>query len=723
MEEKKLNPSTEENKSNSNLDNKEPLEFVNNLNKNVVLTDLAESKLEEDPVQKALREGKTITPDNPEEKEVEIEIIPAGYEKPVKVKTGSEHHLDTSANNNSEEEYADKATPSTDERNLTEKYLGKQERVRFNNDELNEMSIPELVDAVGLAIQQDPLPHRSEVERLEKAFNKKKKELVADKDNVTPQRLQEAQIQEIRLTDLISTYKKRYDEFQRIQAIEEEQALAKKRSLIDRFNTLINSNEDFSTIRKTFEEIQSEWKASGRVPKDKEKEIFEEYNALRDSFYDLKQINNEYRELDFKKNLEAKEALISHAETLINAENTLAANREISELHARWKEIGPVARELRDELWQRFADLSKKVRERHQEYSTNRKEESDRIIEEKKRICFEVEEIPYNDLKTAIKWDEMKQHIIDLQAKWKGFPHLPHPENNAVYKRFRAACDIFFSQRAIFFKEIRELKQKSLEDKEKLVVEAESLANSTDWSKTANRLKQLQTEWKKAGFFSSKKNEELWLRFRAACNTFFEAKGESDKQRKKDSREIAEKKRNLIEEAKKLLSEGLEENREQIHSQVLDIIDRFKHSGRMNHSQKLHKDFYDTTNKIFEKFKLSRNARRLSAFENRLEAMGEAGDREKLRNEISFLNRKKGHLESEIQNNKNSRQLITSSSKWGNSVIKDLEKKGEDLEKELLLIEEQISLVRSKIDELREKQYSSKPSKEDSPVQSEESQE
>ena len=143
----------------------------------------------------------------------------------------------------------------------------------------------------------------------------------------------------------------------------------------------------------------------------------------------------------------------------------------------------------------------------------------------------------------------------------------------------------------------------------------------------------------------------------------------------------------------------------------------------MNHSQKLHKDFYDTTNKIFEKFKLSRNARRLSAFENRLEAMGEAGDREKLRNEISFLNRKKGHLESEIQNNKNSRQLITSSSKWGNSVIKDLEKKGEDLEKELLLIEEQISLVRSKIDELREKQYSSKPSKEDSPVQSEESQE
>lgn len=584
-----------------------------------------------------------------------------------------------------------------------EKTESKKKKVFFTPSKIASMSYAQVVDAVGLLLQQDELPKEKDIDMLESAFVRKKEEL--EKDEEKTEELQDAKVQALRLNDLIAAYRIRYKEYKEEQERLESEALDKKNEIISRFKELVESTEDFGTVTRKFREIEAEWKESGNFYGESFKDLQEQYSALRDSFYDLKQLNDEFRDLDFKKNLEAKEDLIAKAEELSNSNNPVAANREIGNLHLRWKEIGPVAKEKRDEIWERFAAFSKVVRDRAQEFFNNRKDEEDKNLEEKKNICEAVEDIPYDTLKTVKDWNTKKDQVIKLQQDWKEIGPVPKGESNAIYKRFRAACDVFFSQRAIAFKEFYDEQDENYRAKLALVEEAESLAESSDWNKTADRLKILQKEWNAIGF-PGQKHRNLWPRFRTACDTFFNARKDRFKERRKEEETIADKKKEYIEKAQAMLEQEVSDDsteKQAFADNLFKIIEDFKESGRLplRYTQKLHNKFYTTTNEIFKKWKLDQASRKLENFSERVDQLVSDGDKDKLRNEMTYNLRRREKLAEDLSTSKGSMEFITSSSNWGDNMLKDIEKKNKAIEREIELLDEKVKLLREKLAALR----------------------
>lgn len=708
MEELKNIPGSGEEQQEEAVASKEqPLEFTKNLNETVILPDLAEEPLERDPVQKAAQQA--VNPeeavDQSSDNTEQFEVIPTGSEKPKKKLNKSEHFLNIEEQSEAEQKVPETVAVAVTAAKPTRK---KDDCLKYSRQQLAEMSFSEIVDAVVLLVQQDELPQQQEIETIKAAFEKKKSVLQEQKNDSERQEYQEAIIQESRLKDMISAYQERYKEYLEEQNRIEQKAFEKKSALLERLKELINSNREFGAISSSFREIEEEWRSTGRVPEEKAKTLQDEYTALRESFYDLKQINNEFRDYDFKKNLEAKEELIRRAEELSKSDNTSAANREISELHARWKDIGPVAKELRDEIWERFSAVSKEIRDRQQAFFNSRKEEEEKNLEEKKNLCMEVEDISYDTLTSIKLWNKAKENVIKLQAQWKEIGQVPRSESNAIYKRFRGACDVFFSQKAIFFKELHDKQDENYRLKMIILEEAEALSTSTDWEKTAQRLKELQQQWREIGPISPR--FDIWERFRLACNNFFDARKKNSSERRKESSKYVEEKKKLIHSVKELLSRDESDDRNLIREEVHTLIEQFKQNGDPASSfrRRIHKEFYDTVNEIFKKWKLDRNSRRMDSFSDKVGQLADSGDRDKLRNEMTYLTRTREHLKEEIKNSENNMQLMTSSSQWGHTVLKEMEKKIEVLRKEAELIEEKISLVREKIIELREEKASDK---------------
>lgn len=597
-------------------------------------------------------------------------------------------------------EEKENSEPSEEEKPETPK---KKKKIFFSPAKVASMNYAQVVDAVGLLLQQDELPKEKDIDMLEAAFVKKKEEIEKAEDKADEQ--QDIKVQALRLNDLISAYRIRYKEYQEEQRQLQEEALTQKREIIERFKLLVESAEDFGTVTRKFREIESEWKETGSFQGEEFKDLQEQYSSLRDSFYDLKQLNDEFRDLDFKKNLEAKEELIAKAEELTHSSNPVAANREIGNLHARWKEIGPVAREKREEIWERFAALSKVVRDKGQEFFNNRKDQEEKNLEDKKALCERVEDIPYETLKTIRDWNNKKNEVIKAQQEWKEVGPVPRGESNAIYKRFRAACDVFFSKRAIAFKGFYEEQDENYRAKLALVEEAESLAESTEWNKTAERLKALQKEWNGIGF-PGQKHRDLWPRFRSACDTFFNARKDRFKERRKEEEEIAEKKKEYIDRATEMLEQEVSENgeeRQAFADSLFKLIEDFKASGRlpMRYTQKLHNKFYNITNEIFKKWKLDQASRKLENFSERVNQLVSDGDQDKLRDEMTYNTRRREKLMEELKTTEGGMQLITSSSNWGDNVLKDIEKRNKALEREIELLDEKIKLLRETLSSLR----------------------
>lgn len=578
-----------------------------------------------------------------------------------------------------------------------------KKKISFKKEYIDAMSYSEIVDAVGLLLQQEDLPKEKEISLLEQAFSKKKELL--EQDEYKKEALQDLKIQASRLNDLIADYRIRYKEQQEEQQRKEQEALTAKKNIVTRLQDLVKSTEEFGTITRKFREIETEWKAIGFFNGDLFKELQDQFSSLRDSFYDLKQLNDEFRDLDFKKNLEAKEELIARATELTSASNPISANREIGDLHAKWKEIGPVAKELRDEIWERFVKVSSTIRDRYQDFLNNRKDEEDKNFELKSKICESIEDIDYDGIKDARAWNEKKKEVIKAQQDWKEIGSVPRNESNAIYKRFRAACDLFFSKRSLAFKEFYDNQDENYRAKLAIVEEAESLVNSTDWSKTTERLKTLQKEWNSIGFPGAK-HRDLWPRFRTACDTFFNTRKERSKERRKEESAILEKKRGYIDKAIEMLSVEITEDpteKQTFADSLFKLIEDFKAAGHLSlkYTQKVHDKFYSTTNEIFKKWKLDQSSRKLENFAEKIDKLVEDCDKDKLRNEMTYNIRKRDKLAEELKNAKGSIQLITSSSNWGNNVLKDIEKQNKSNERELALLEEKIELLRKALARIR----------------------
>ena len=439
-----------------------------------------------------------------------------------------------------------------------------------------------------------------------------------------------------------------------------------------------------------FKELQQQWKEIKSVPADKANELWRNYQLYVEQFYDLLNLNREAREYDFKKNLELKTKLCEAAENLANEEDVVSAFHQLQELHQQYREIGPVSKELRDEIWNRFKAASTVVNKRHQQHFEELRAKENENLEKKIALCEKAEEIVAQENTKAKDWEERTQEVIDLQAEWKTIGFAPQKMNVKIFERFRTACDQFFTNKATFFKEMKERFAENAEKKQALVEKAKALANSTDWKSTSDKLIALQKEWKTIGMVPRKRGDQLWNEFNTACNTFFEARNLANAGTHNEERENLDKKRDII----KKLQEMSEEVGEELQEKVQALVDEFNQIGHVPYKEKdsVYKEFHDILDKLYSDLHISNARRHLDNFKNNLKNVAKRGDNA-LDNERGRLMYRYEQLKSDITTYETNLGFLNASSKKGSSLLDEMNRKVEKLKEDCEMIRAKIKAI------------------------------
>ena len=526
--------------------------------------------------------------------------------------------------------------------------------------------------------------HRSEVDELKKAFLEDGGE---EKDFVAPEDETENKIK-----DLLAVYKEK-----RAAILAEEERVkaanyALKLQLIDQLKALTESQEDFNKLYNDFKDIQQRWKEVKAVPQEHVSELWKNYQIYSEKFYDIIKINNQFRDYDFKKNLELKTALCETVEKLQTEPDVVSAFHQLQKLHQQWREIGPVAKELREDLWARFKAASTIINKRHQEHFEGLKAKEQENLEAKTAICEQIEGIDYSALKSFKDWEEKNKEVISLQEKWKTIGFAPKKSNVKIFERFRAACDVYFNRKSEFYKGIKEEMEKNLELKKALCEKAEALKDSTEWKSTTEKMIALQKEWKTIGSVARKHSDAIWKRFISACDYFFEQKN------KNVSSQKSVEQTNLA--AKKALIEKINAIEETNHDEALatlkGLMAEWNTIGHVpfKEKDKIYKEYHEAVDKQFDRLKVDQNDRKMQTFRNNLSDMsgGERG-KGKLYGEREKLMRMFERMKNELQTYENNIGFLSISSKGGGGLVKEMERKIEKLKDEMALIIKKIDAI------------------------------
>lgn len=470
--------------------------------------------------------------------------------------------------------------------------------------------------------------------------------------------------------------------------------LERKQAVIEKIKLLATTPEEAGKSYDTFKELQAEWREIGPVPAEHVSEIWKNYQLYVEQFYDMLKLNIQFREYDFRKNLEAKTLLCEQAEKLAEEKDVVAAINRLQALHQDWKEIGPVAKELREEIWNRFKEASTVVRKRHQEFFEARKAQEEENLQKKSELCEQVEAISIDGLKTFADWDAKTKEIIDLQATWKTIGFAPQKMNTQIFERFRVACDKFFAEKASYFKSVKEELNENLQKKKELVEKAEALKDSTEWKKTSDALIDLQKQWKSIGAVPRKVSEDLWKRFVGACDHFFEAKSAATAEERGEQQENLKKKQEIIEQLKALVENVAEASAQKVR----ELQAAWNEIGfvPIREKDKLYKQYHEVLDEIYKKLNLSQAERRLNSFKTTLKVSAEAGANT-LSRERDRLMRAYDIMKSELQTYENNIGFLSASSKKGNSLLQEIQKKVDKLKDELGLLKEKIRAVETEM--------------------------
>ncbi|BEH00463.1 DUF349 domain-containing protein [Bacteroides sedimenti] len=476
---------------------------------------------------------------------------------------------------------------------------------------------------------------------------------------------------------------------------QKEDNLQIKLGLIEKLKALVDCPEDVNKAYNDFKKIQQEWNEVKLVPQAKVNELWKSYQVYVEKFYDIIKINNEFRDYDFKKNLEIKTKLCEAAERLANESDVVSAFHQLQKLHQEFRDTGPVAKELRDEIWARFKNASTEVNRRHQQHFESLKEMEQRNLDEKTVICEIVEAIEYGELNSFIAWETKTQEIIALQNKWKTIGFAPQKMNVKIFERFRAACDDFFKKKGDFFKKIKEDMSENLEKKKVLCEKAEALKDSTDWKETSEVLTKLQKEWKTIGPVSKKYSDAVWKRFIEACDYFFDQKNKATSSQRSVEIENMQKKKMLIEKLA-TLDENMEAS--EAGNLVRETIKEWNSIGHVpfKEKDKLYKQFHELVDKHFERLNVSATNRKLNNFKSNISnvnGQSEKGGAQSLYREREKLVRAYEAMKNEIKTYENNLGFLTSSSKKGNSLVTELNRKVEKLKSDLHLTMEKIKVI------------------------------
>ena len=461
---------------------------------------------------------------------------------------------------------------------------------------------------------------------------------------------------------------------------QKEENLQVKLSIIEELKELVESGDDANKSYTEFKKLQQQWNDTKLVPQGKVNELWKNYQLYVEKFYDLLKLNNEFREYDFKKNLEQKTRLCEAAEKLAEEPDVISAFHQLQKLHQEFRAIGPVAKDLREEIWSRFKAASTVVNKRHQQHFEELKEKEQNNLDQKTVICEIVEGMEYDTFTTFADWEDKTNEILALQAKWKTIGYAPQKMNVKIFERFRAACDEFFRRKAAFFKSVKETMAANLEKKKAFCEKAEALKESTDWKETAEILTKLQKEWKNIGPVAKKHSDAVWKRFIGACDYFFERKNKATSSQRSEEVENLSKKEDIIKRMAALEAAGTADDA--TAEQVRALMKEWNAIGFVPFKEKdrLYKEFHALVDKLFDRL-------HLSATEKRLSSVRTNGNKEgNLYRDRERLVRTYEGLKNDIQTYENNLGFLNSSSKKGNTLVADISRKIERLKKDMELV-------------------------------------
>ena len=476
----------------------------------------------------------------------------------------------------------------------------------------------------------------------------------------------------------------------REQEAEKEENLKRKLDIIEKLKGMVTSPEEANKTFQEFKALQQEWREIKAVPTEKANELWRNYQLYVEQFYDLLKLNSEAREYDFKKNLELKTKLCEAAEKLAEEPDVISAFHQLQKLHQEYREIGPVSKELREEIWGRFKAASTIINKRHQQHFEGIRAREEENLEKKTALCEKVEAIAAEENKGSGDWERHTKEIIELQAEWKTIGFAPQKMNVKIFERFRAACDDFFGRKAEYFRSLKDTFKENAEKKRALIEKAKALQDSTDWKSTGDKLINLQKEWKTIGMVPKKLGDQLWEEFLGACNKFFEARNAATAGTRGEEHANLEKKRDVIARLK-LVAEEAGDN---LQETVQQLVAEYQNIGHVpfREKDKLYEEYHAVLDKLYKELNISVAKRRLNNFKQNLKQVAERGENA-LDNERARLFRQYEAMKQEIQTYENNLGFLSVSSKKGNSLIDEMNRKVQKLKDDMNLVREKIKAI------------------------------
>lgn len=482
---------------------------------------------------------------------------------------------------------------------------------------------------------------------------------------------------------------KRAKAFQQ-QEEEKKANLQRKQQIIEKIKMMSTSPEEANKSYNDFKALQQEWKDIKAVPAEKANELWRNYQLYVEQYYDLLNLNRELREYDFKKNLEQKTLLCEAAEKLADEPDAVSAFHQLQELHQQYREIVPVAKELREQIWARFKAASTVINKRHQQHFEELRAKEEENLTRKTALCEKVEAIAKEENKNATDWENHTKQIIDIQTEWKTIGFAPQKMNVKIFDRFRAACDDFFGRKAEFFKTLKEKFAENTKKKKEMVEQAKALMDSTDWKATSDKLIKLQKEWKTTGMVPKKVGDQLWAEFVAACNKFFEARNAATAGTRNEEQQNLDRKKEIIAKLKELL----DSTADNVQATLQQLIDEYGKIGHVpfKEKDKLFKEYHKVVDALYKQLNISASKQRLDNFKSSIKSMAKQGE-DMLDNERGRLMRRYEQLKSEITTYENNLGFLNASSKKGNSLIDEMNRKVNKLKDDLELIRQKIKAI------------------------------
>ena len=555
-----------------------------------------------------------------------------------------------------------------------------------------------IVRLAEMNLQEEPI-ERTELETLKQTFYKlriaeveaAKKEFEENGGN-PEEFVPEKDPYEERFKEIMSAIKEKRNALKAEEEQEKQENLEKKQAIIERMKELAENPDEANKAYNEFKQLQADWKEIKNIPAANINELWKSYQLYSEKFYDLIKLNNEFREYDFKKNLELKLHLCEAAEKLAEEEDVISAFHQLQKLHQEYRETGPVAKEQREEVWNRFKSASSVVNRRHQQHFEEIKEKEQRNLDEKTVICEIVEAMEYDKMTTFQHWHDKTEEILALQAKWKTIGYAPQKLNTKIFERFRAACDEFFKKKTEYFKTLKSGMNENLEKKRALCEQAEALKDSTDWKATSEILSKLQKDWKKIGPVSKKYSEPIWKRFVSACDYFFDQKAKATSSQKSVEHANLEKKKAIIAQLEEI-------NKDEVPASETSIRNLMKEWNSIGHvafkdKDKIYKQYRSVVDELFDKLNLSASEKKLNSFKTSI-----SGKENNLFREREKLVRAYDNMKAEIKTYENNLGFLTSASKKGNNLVSEMNRKVEKLKADLELISKKIAVIDESIKE------------------------